>query len=42
MCCAIRTPQVSPMMDRDLIILCHMQMGYIEFVVAPLIIRKSH
>jgi len=29
---------VSPMCDRDSIVLCNMQMGFIEFVVAPLII----
>jgi len=29
--------EVSPMMDRDLIVLCNMQMGFIEFVVAPLL-----
>ena len=31
---------VSPMCDRDSIVLCNMQMGFIEFVVAPLIIGK--
>lgn len=30
--------EVSPMCDRDQINLCNMQMGFIEFVVAPLII----
>ena len=30
--------EVSPMCDRDSINLCNMQMGFIEFVVAPLII----
>jgi hypothetical protein len=30
--------EVSPMMDRDTLNLCNMQMGFIEFVVAPLII----
>ncbi|KAJ1434174.1 hypothetical protein B484DRAFT_446819 [Ochromonadaceae sp. CCMP2298] len=30
--------EVSPMCDRDAISLCNMQMGFIEFVVAPLII----
>lgn len=30
--------EVSPMMDRSSIQLCNMQMGFIEFVVAPLII----
>lgn len=29
--------EVSPMMDRELINLCNMQMGFIEFVVTPLI-----
>ena len=29
--------EVSPMMDRNLIVLCNMQMGFIEFVVTPLI-----
>jgi len=29
---------VSPMMDREQIVLCNMQMGFIEYVVAPLII----
>lgn len=29
---------VSPMCDRDAVNLCNMQMGFIEFVVAPLII----
>jgi cAMP-specific phosphodiesterase 4 len=29
--------EVSPMMDRDLINLCNMQLGFIEFVVTPLI-----
>lgn len=33
--------EVSPMMDRDLIVLCNMQMGFIEFVVTPLINGKS-
>jgi hypothetical protein len=28
---------VSPMMDRNTVILCNMQMGFIEFAVAPLI-----
>jgi hypothetical protein len=32
--------EVSPMCDRDTISLCNMQMGFIEFVVAPLIIGK--
>jgi hypothetical protein len=32
--------EVSPMCDRDAINLCNMQMGFIEFVVAPLIIGK--
>jgi hypothetical protein len=32
--------EVSPMCDRDAISLCNMQMGFIEFVVAPLIIGK--
>lgn len=30
--------EVSPMCDRDAVNLCNMQMGFIEFVVAPLII----
>jgi cAMP-specific phosphodiesterase 4 len=30
--------EVSPMMDRATIQLCNMQMGFVEFVVAPLII----
>ena len=30
--------EISPMMDRKTIQLCNMQMGFIEFVVAPLII----
>jgi len=30
--------EISPMMDRKTINLCNMQMGFIEFVVAPLII----
>lgn len=30
--------EVSPMCDRDTINLCNMQMGFIEFVVSPLII----
>jgi cAMP-specific phosphodiesterase 4 len=30
--------EISPMCDRDQIVLCNMQMGFIEFVVAPLII----
>ena len=29
--------EVSPMMDRAQIVLCNMQMGFIEFVVSPLI-----
>lgn len=29
--------EVSPMMDRDTIVLCNMQMGFVEFVVSPLI-----
>lgn len=29
---------ISPMMDREQIVLCNMQMGFIEYVVAPLII----
>ena len=29
--------EVSPMMDRNLIVLCNMQMGFIEFVVTPLL-----
>lgn len=33
--------EVSPMCDRDTINLCNMQMGFIEFVVAPLIIGKA-
>jgi hypothetical protein len=33
--------EVSPMCDRDTISLCNMQMGFIEFVVAPLIIGKQ-
>jgi hypothetical protein len=32
--------EVSPMCDRDAISLCNMQMGFIEFVVAPLIIGE--
>lgn len=32
--------EVSPMMDRDLINLCNMQLGFIEFVVAPLIVGE--
>lgn len=32
---------VSPMCDRELIVLCNMQMGFIEFVMAPLVIGKS-
>eukprot|EP01035_Chromulina_nebulosa_P023864 gene23864-30967_t len=28
---------ISPMMDRESINLCNMQMGFIEFVVAPLV-----
>jgi hypothetical protein len=32
--------EVSPMCDRDTISLCNMQMGFIEFVVAPLIIGE--
>lgn len=31
---------VSPMCDRDAIVLTNMQMGFIEFVVSPLLIRK--
>eukprot|EP01038_Epipyxis_sp_PR26KG_P015310 gene15310-20632_t len=30
--------EVSPMCDRDTLNLCNMQMGFIEFVVAPLVI----
>jgi len=30
--------EISPMMDRKAINLCNMQMGFIEFVVAPLVI----
>jgi hypothetical protein len=30
--------EVSPMCDRDSVVLCNMQMGFIEFVVAPLVI----
>lgn len=30
--------EVSPMCDRDAVNVCNMQMGFIEFVVAPLII----
>ncbi len=30
--------EISPMCDRTAIVLCNMQMGFIEFVVAPLII----
>jgi len=30
--------EVSPMCDRAAVSLCNMQMGFIEFVVAPLII----
>lgn len=30
--------EISPMMDRSTIQICNMQMGFIEFVVAPLII----
>lgn len=33
--------EISPMCDRNNINLCNMQMGFIEFVVAPLIIGKS-
>lgn len=29
---------VSPMMDREQIVLCNMQMGFIEYVVAPMIV----
>lgn len=29
--------EVSPMMDRNTIVICNMQMGFIEFVVTPLI-----
>jgi cAMP-specific phosphodiesterase 4 len=32
--------EVSPMMDRDQIILNNMQLGFIEFVVSPLITSK--
>ncbi len=34
--------EVSPMCDRDAIILANMQMGFIEFVVAPLINGETH
>jgi len=34
--------EVSPMCDRDQINLCNMQMGFIEFVVAPLIIGEFY
>jgi 3'5'-cyclic nucleotide phosphodiesterase len=38
--------EVSPMMDRDSINLCNMQMGFIEFAVAPLLtgdqLLKNH
>ena len=33
--------EVSPMMDRDLINLCNMQLGFIEFVVSPLIVGRQ-
>jgi hypothetical protein len=33
--------EISPMCDRDAINLCNMQLGFIEFVVAPLIIGES-
>ena len=36
--CAI---QVTPMMDRDLIILCNTQLGFIDFMVAPLVTGKT-
>ena len=29
--------EVTPMMDRNLIILCNTQLGFIDFVVAPLL-----
>jgi hypothetical protein len=32
--------EVSPMMDREKIVLCNMQLGFIEFVVTPLAISK--
>ena len=32
--------EISPMCDRSQIQLCNMQMGFIEFVVAPLIIGE--
>ena len=32
--------EVSPMMDRSKIVLCNMQLGFIEFVVTPLAISK--
>jgi hypothetical protein len=34
--------EISPMCDRNGIVLCNMQMGFIEFVVAPLIIAFVH
>ena len=33
--------EVSPMMDREKIVLCNMQLGFIEFVVTPLAISKN-
>jgi hypothetical protein len=33
--------EVSPMCDREAVVLCNMQMGFIEFVVAPLLIGTS-
>ncbi|RYH32745.1 hypothetical protein EON65_00155 [archaeon] len=32
---------ISPMCDRTNVNLCNMQMGFIEFVVAPLIIGRD-
>lgn len=32
--------EVSPMCDRASVTLCNMQLGFIEFVVAPLIIGE--
>lgn len=32
--------EVSPMCDRESVVLCNMQLGFIEFVVAPLINGK--
>ena len=40
--CGICVVQVTPMMDRELIVLTNTQLGFIDFIVAPLLTGKPN